>query len=65
MSVFQKVNEVLSSPSNSVSEIFERQSMTESERIALEDAERLADQFSDIKPSHLVVSGKHLFSLPN
>ena len=34
-------------------------------RKALENAERLADRYKDIKPKSLVISGNHLFSIPN
>ena len=65
MSVSQTVTNKLSSLSDSLRGEAENDSMSEDERAALDDAERLANQFSDIKPEHLVISGNHLFAIPN
>ncbi len=61
MSVTETVNRKLTKISGDLSEFLEDSEMSKEEKEAINEAERLADQYSDIKPDQMVISGKHLF----
>ncbi|MCY4153180.1 MAG: hypothetical protein OXE94_13235 [Aestuariivita sp.] len=45
------------------SDLFNDDELSKEEKEAINEAERLADQYSDIQPEQLVISGNHLFQI--
>ena len=62
MSLKERVNHKLLSLPDKLSDLIEFKDLSFKEKAAIDEAERLADEFSDIKPDHLVVSDNHLFN---
>ena len=63
MSVAESVTRRLAKMFGDLADLFEDNCLTEEERAAINEAARLADQFSDVKPDHLVESGNRLFNI--
>jgi len=63
MSEAGKVKSRLISKSGNLSDFLENAGMSKEEKEAINEADRLADEYSDIKPDQLTISGKHLFHL--
>ncbi len=63
MSVTETIARKLTRISGDLSDFLEDSEMSKEEKEAINEAERLADQYSDIKPDQLVISGKHLFQI--
>ena len=62
MSVTERLNSKLSCLPNKLSDLIDVRDLSVEEKAAINEAERLADEFSDIKPDHLAVSDKQYFS---
>ncbi|MCY4197758.1 MAG: hypothetical protein OXD33_12725 [Rhodobacteraceae bacterium] len=63
MSVTETIARKLTRISGDLSDFLEDSEMSKKEKEAINEAERLADQYSDIKPDQLVISGRHLFQI--
>ena len=63
MSITQTIARKLTKTPADLSDIFKDSELSEKEKKALNEAERLADQYSDIKPDQLVISGNYLFQI--
>ncbi len=61
MSLLKTVSQKLKTGPNKLSEFLEDTKLSEEEKEAIDQAERLADEYSDIKPDQLVVSSNYLF----
>lgn len=61
MSLLKTVSQKLKTGPNKLSEFLEDTKLSEEEKEAIDQAERLADEYSDIKPDQLVISSNYLF----
>ncbi len=62
MSVSKTITQKLRKEADKLSDFFEDASLSEEEKKAIDEAERLADKYADIKPDQLVVNSNYLFS---
>ncbi len=62
MSVTERTNRKLSSLPEKLSDLIGGRELSVEEKAAINEAERLADEYSDIKPDHLVISDNHFFN---
>ncbi len=63
MSVTETIARKLTRMPGDLSDFLEDSEMSKEEKEAINEAARLADQYSDIKPDQLVISGRHLFQI--
>jgi len=61
MSITQTITRQLTRSPTDLSDVFKDGEL--SDKQAIHEAERRADQYSDIQPDQMVISGKHLFQI--
>lgn len=64
MKVHDLVTGRVSGLADELADLLKNERMTDEEREAITEAERLSELFEDVKPERLVVTGNHLFQLP-